>query len=81
MTSVGVRELRSHTRQVLDRVRAGESVIVTVDGRPAAVIGPLHERPRFMDKASFLARLVQADPQLSDDLVELVPETTDDQPW
>ena len=53
MTSVAVRELRNHTRQVLDRVRAGESVIVTVDGRPAAVIGPLHERPRFMEKASF----------------------------
>ncbi len=81
MSSVAIRELRNHTRQVLDRVRAGELVIVTVDGRPAAVIGPLHERPRFMDKASFLSRLVQADPQLSDDLVELAPETTDDQPW
>ncbi len=38
---VGVRELRNQVAAVVRRAGAGERVIVTVDGRPVAQIGPL----------------------------------------
>lgn len=43
--TIGVRELNQHTRQVLDQVRAGESVIVTDRGRPVARIVPYSTDP------------------------------------
>jgi prevent-host-death family protein len=36
MSTVAVRDLRNHTRKILDRVNAGESIVITVDGRPTA---------------------------------------------
>ena len=38
MGSVASRELRNRTRSLLDRVEAGESITITVDGRPVAVL-------------------------------------------
>lgn len=38
---VGVRELRNQVAAVVRRAAAGERVVVTVDGRPVAAIGPL----------------------------------------
>jgi prevent-host-death family protein len=38
---VGIRELRNDVAAVVRRAAAGERVIVTVDGRPAAQLGPL----------------------------------------
>lgn len=83
MSHVAVRDLRNHTRQVLDRVRAGEVVTITVDGRPAAQLHPLSERPRFLDRAAFVSRVVphQADAELTADLAALAPDTTDDLSW
>lgn len=40
-TSVGVRELRNQVAAVLRRAAAGERIVVTVDGRPTAQLGPL----------------------------------------
>ena len=40
MTEVGVRELRDHLSRWLDRVQAGEEVVVTDRGRAIARIGP-----------------------------------------
>jgi prevent-host-death family protein len=79
---VASRELRNNTRALLDRVAAGESVTITVDGRPAAILGPVGRRPRWLSKEEFLARLIgrQADPGLSDVLRTLAPQTTDDIP-
>lgn len=83
MSDVAVRDLRNHTRQVLERVNAGETITITVDGRPAAELRPLASRPRFLDRRSFAQQVLthQADPGLSADLAELSPETTDDLPW
>lgn len=36
-----MRELRNYGGQVLDRVEAGETVIITRDGRPVARLAPL----------------------------------------
>jgi prevent-host-death family protein len=41
LTPVGVRELRSNVAALLRRAGSGERVIVTVDGRPVAQLGPL----------------------------------------
>lgn len=83
MTDVAVRDLRNHTRQVLERVQAGETVVITVDGRPTAELRPLTSRPRSVDRATFIRRVLthQADAGLTRDLAELAPDTTDDLPW
>jgi prevent-host-death family protein len=41
MTEVGVRELRDHLSRYLDRVRAGEEVVVTERGRAIARVLPI----------------------------------------
>jgi prevent-host-death family protein len=41
MREVTIRELRNKGREVLDRVRRGETLTVTRDGRPVAELRPL----------------------------------------
>lgn len=41
MADVTIRELRNHGREVIDRVLAGERLVVTRDGRPVAELRPL----------------------------------------
>ncbi|MFN2609970.1 MAG: type II toxin-antitoxin system Phd/YefM family antitoxin [Actinomycetota bacterium] len=46
MIKVGVRELRQRASELLRRVGAGETFVVTDRGRPVAVLGPLrNQRP------------------------------------
>lgn len=80
MSEIASRDLRNHTRALLDRVEAGEELTITVDGRPVAVLHAVGRRPRFVDRDEFVRRIVrnQADTELRDDLRELAPDTTDD---
>jgi prevent-host-death family protein len=80
MSDVASRELRNNTRALLDRVESGESITITVDGRPVAVLQPSGRRPRFMPRESFIQRLLshRADAGLRAELRELAPDTTDD---
>ncbi len=48
--TVSVRDLRNHGGDVLDRVAAGERMVVTRDGRPIAVLAPL-SRPQLSSSA------------------------------
>lgn len=82
MTDVASRELRNNTRALLDRVESGEALTITIDGRPVAVLQPLGRRPRWMQRDEFARRMLRhlADPGLSRELTELLPETTDDIP-
>ena len=41
MLRVGIRELRNDVAAVVRRAAAGERVVITVDGRPVAQLGPL----------------------------------------
>lgn len=41
MERIGVRELRNQVSAVLRRAAGGERILVTVDGAPAAQLGPL----------------------------------------
>lgn len=82
MTDVASRELRNNTRELLDRVEAGETITITVQGRPVAVLKPISRRRRWLPRDEFVRRVVdhQADPALSRQLRSLVPDTTDDLP-
>jgi prevent-host-death family protein len=82
MTEVASRELRNETRSLLKRVEAGESVTITVSGRPVAVLQPVGRRPRWIGRDEFLHRIQghQADPGLTSDLEKLAPDSTDDLP-
>ncbi len=44
MSEVTIRELRNHGAAVVDRVLAGESIVVTRSGRPVAELRPLRRR-------------------------------------
>ncbi len=46
LAPIGVRELRNNVAGVLRRARAGERVVVTVDGRPVAQLGPISPQGR-----------------------------------
>lgn len=81
MGEVASRDLRNTTRAVLERVTAGEEVVITVDGRPVAKLVPLAHRTRWMPKDAFVRDVLphQADPDLGTDLRDMVPDTTDDE--
>jgi prevent-host-death family protein len=77
--NVGVRELRNQTRHVIDAVRAGEPVTLTVYGKPIADIVPHRHRTRWLSGPN-LERELQtraADADLTGELDELTGHTWD----
>ncbi len=77
---VGVRELRNRTSQVIEAVRSGERVTLTVRGDPVADIVPHGERYRWLAGNRLRSQLVHlaADPGLQADLDEIVGQTLGD---
>lgn len=81
MVEVATRELRNDTAGVLRRVEAGETVTITVRGRPVADLVPHRATgPRWLgpDEVVDLLSKYSADPGLRDDLDRLAGETTDE---
>ena len=80
MTAIPSRELRNKTRDVLMRAEAGEEISITVDGMPVVSLVPIGGRKRWIPKAEFmrLFQSSQADPGLTKELKDLIPDTTDD---
>jgi prevent-host-death family protein len=80
MGEAASRELRNDTRGLLRRVEAGEHVVITMGGRPVAVLGPISGRPRWISSTEFVRRFGahQADTALTDELRRLAPDYTDD---
>ncbi len=56
---VSVRELRNHTRRVVAAVESGETVVLTVHGRPVAEIVPRRQRSERRSSELFLAELAE----------------------
>jgi len=81
LVEVATRELRNNTAGVLRRVESGETVVITVRGKPVADLIP-HRRdePRWMprDELVELLKTHSADPGLRDDLNRIAGETTDE---
>lgn len=78
---ISVRELRNHTAQVIEAVRAGERLSLTVNRRPVADIVPhLQTRSPWVPSAT-LRRIVEeapADAALLDDLADVRADEIDD---
>lgn len=79
---VASRELRNHTRSLLERVEGGEEVTITVNGKAVAVLRPLGRRASWMAGDEFARTVLaqQADPGLAQDLARLAPDSTEDLP-
>jgi prevent-host-death family protein len=77
---IGVRDLRNRTARVIDAVRAGERVVLTVNGEPTADIVPHGERTRWLGGAQLREQLRDraADPGLARELDELAGQTLAD---
>jgi prevent-host-death family protein len=77
---IGVRDLRNRTARVIDAVRAGERVVLTVNGEPTADIVPHGERARWLggDQLREQLRDRAADPGLARELDELAGQTLAD---
>lgn len=77
---VGVRDLRNHTSQVIDAVKAGEHVTLTVHGEPVADIVPHRRRVRWLSGEILHNELAQraADARLTEELADLTGQTLDD---
>lgn len=60
--TVGLRELRQNASELIRRVEAGETVTITVSGRPAAVLAPVSQRQwRTSDEINSIFRHTGAD--------------------
>ena len=55
MDRVGIRELRNYASRVVARARAGERIVITVDGIPAAEIGPIRTTGERMTLEELIA--------------------------
>ena len=76
---VGLREMRQSASELVRRAEAGEWLTVTVAGRPAAILGPVHDRRwRRWEEITDLFRTA-VDPQLTADLDALDHQPQD--PW
>jgi len=81
MTTIASRELRNNTRQLLDRVAAGEHLTITVSGVPVAMLIPQSTRQKWMSRKTFITAIqpMQADAALQDEIDDLLGgESTDD---
>jgi prevent-host-death family protein len=77
---IGVRDLRNRTASVIDAVRAGERVTLTVNGEPAADIVPHGQRTRWLSGEVLREQLRErtADAALRSELDELAGQTVDE---
>jgi prevent-host-death family protein len=77
---IGVRDLRNRTARVIDAVRAGERVVLTVNGEPTADIVPHGSRTRRLAGEELADQLTSlaADPELRPQLDELADQTLDE---
>ncbi len=77
---IGVRELRNHTSSVIDAVKSGEHVTLTVHGEPVADIVPHRQRTPWLSGSALREELRcrAADAALADQLDQLAGETLEE---
>jgi prevent-host-death family protein len=50
MTTVGVHEAKTHLSRLLERVRQGETIVITKSGAPVARLGPIAGEKRVFGR-------------------------------
>jgi prevent-host-death family protein len=83
MKTIPQRELRNHSGEVLRQAESGEQFMITVEGRPVAVLGPVPRR-QWVPKTEFLKilRAQSPDPAFFEDVRELGGTLADlGDPW
>jgi prevent-host-death family protein len=82
MNQIPSRELRNDVASVLRRVESGQSLRITVRGRPVADLVPIGNRPSTMTWTRFRSGLDsgQADSGLEGELRDALAGSTDDVP-
>lgn len=80
METIPQRTLRNRSGEILRRAESGERFVISVHGRPVAVIGP-YERTRWVPASTVREILATpTDPSLLDDL-RAVEEQAPVDPW
>ena len=80
MKTIAQRTLRNDSGSVLREAEAGEQFVITVNGRPVAVLGPYERRQWVPAEAVRQLVATPTDPTVLDDLRRLESERVDD-PW
>jgi prevent-host-death family protein len=81
MKEVTDKELQQQTEHLVRRAEAGESMVITVDGRPVVNLHPHQSHgQRWMPRDALIELLKthSADPILRADLERIAGDTTDD---
>lgn len=84
MNSVGLRELKQNPSEVVARAEAGETIVITVQGRPVAQLVPLVPQRRRWVPAEELSRALEGlepDPTLAAELDALRDNDPLIDPW
>ena len=69
MNDMGVRDLRAQLASVVRRAGSGERIVVTVDGRPVAQLGPLDGDALAISLPELVSRNLVIAPRRRGDLV------------
>jgi prevent-host-death family protein len=67
--AVNVHEAKTHFSKLLERVMAGEHIIIAKAGKPVAVLSPLNERPAERVLGRYAGRVI-----IHDDFDDPLPE-------
>ena len=80
MRSIPQRELRNDIARVLREVEAGETIEVTVDGRPVAKLVPIEGRRTWVpwEQVEKMLREAPLDPGFARDIDDALGDTIDD---
>lgn len=80
MKTIQQRTLRNESAKILREAEAGQRFIITVNGRPVAVLGPYERRQWVAARAVHELLATPTDPTLINDLRSVEPELLSD-PW
>lgn len=63
---LGIRELREQSAKYVQRAGAGENIVVTVNGEPVALLGPLQSSHAQLSITELIARTALIAPRRKD---------------
>ena len=82
MKTIAESELRDYSGEILRQAEVGQNFMITVDGRPVAMLGPCPKR-QWIPKAELLKilRSLPPDPGFFEDLGDMGGIVGGEDPW